>query len=233
MAKNKKGIGEEEKDFGSYFLWTTTLLVLLVACVAIYYYRLKFGGDFSDKSSEWSDFGSYIGGIFGPLVSFVTLLAVLKTVHLQRELLTAQRVEFDRMNTVQQQTFDAQINQNSSIAEDAKRKRVADFQNTVLQLLNQQISLQEGIVDSIEKYEKEIYAKADLRNDARVAAITRTVEDKSVALNVVKELSRLSVAVAMFEYNSVAQIRKMVVDKLDQVLPWFADFADTVTTEPH
>ncbi|WP_052961874.1 hypothetical protein [Pseudomonas fluorescens] len=212
-----------------WFFSSSTIVISLV--IAIWVYRLKFGGVLSDNSSDWSNFGSYMGGIFGPLVSFVTLLAVLKTVYLQRELLDAQSREFDRMNVIQQQTFDAQITQNSSIAEDAKRKRVTDFQNTVLQLLNQQISLQEGIIDSIEKYEKEIYEKVGLRNDERMAAITRSIEEKGKALNVVKELSRLSVAVAMFEYKNVAQIRKMVVDKLDKVLPWFSDFAETITYE--
>jgi hypothetical protein len=212
-----------------WFFSSSTILISLV--VAIWVYRLKFGGVLSDNSSDWSNFGSYMGGIFGPLVSFVTLLAVLKTVYLQRELLDAQSSEFDRMNVVQQKTFDAQIIQNSSIAEDANRKRVADFQNTVLQLLNQQISLQEGVVESIAKYEKEILLKPDLRNDARVMASMHAAEDRSKAVHIVKELSQLSVSVAMFEYNSVAQIRKIVVEKLDQVLPWFSELPEESGTE--
>lgn len=212
-----------------WFLSSSAILVSLV--IAIWVYRTKFGGVLSDNSSDWSNFGSYMGGIFGPLVSFVTLLAVLKTVYLQRELLDAQSSEFDRMNVVQQQTFDAQITQNSSIAEDAKRKRVSDFQNTVLQLLNQQISLQERVVESIEQYEKQILSKPDLRAEARVLASMHAADDKSKALHVVKELSQLSVSVAMFEYNSVAHIRKVVVEKLDEVLPWFADLHKSVAEE--
>lgn len=212
-----------------WFISSSTILTSLV--VAIWVYRLKFGGVLSDNSSDWSNFGSYMGGIFGPLVSFVTLLAVLKTVYLQRELLDAQSSEFDRMNVIQQQTFDAQITQNSSIAEDAKRKRVADFQNTVLQLLNQQISLQERVVEAIEQYEQKIFSNSDLRNEARIMASMHAAEDKSKAFHVVKELSQLSVAVAMFEYNSVAQIRKIVVEKLDEVLPWFAELPKSITDD--
>ncbi len=207
-----------------WFFSSASIVVSFV--IAICAYRLKFGGALSDNSTDWSNFGSYMGGIFGPLVSFVTLLAVLKTVYLQRELLDAQREEFDRMNTVQQQTFDAQIIQNSSIAEDAKRKSVSEFQSTVLQLLNQQISLQEGIIDSIDKHEKQILSNSDLRNHERIQATLLAAEEKSKVLYIVKELSQLSVAVAMFEYNSVAQIRKVVVEKLDQVLPWFSELPE-------
>lgn len=205
------------------FWFFSSASILVSFAIAICAYRSKFGGALSDSSSDWSNFGSYIGGILGPLVSFVTLLAVLKTVYLQRELIDAQREEFDRMNVVQRQTFDAQIIQNSSIADDTKRKRVSDFQNTVLQLLNQQISLQQGVIEVMEKYEKEMYSKSDVRNDVRVAAIARAHESKSSALKVVQELSELSIAVAMFEYSSVSQIRKIVVEKLDSVLPWFSD----------
>lgn len=207
-----------------WFFSSASIVVSFV--IAICAYRLKFGGALSENSSDWSNFGSYMGGIFGPLVSFVTLLAVLKTVYLQRELLDAQREEFDRMNTVQQQTFEAQLNQNSSIAEDAKRKRVSEFQDTVLQLLNQQISLQEGIIESIEKYEKQIHSNSSLNDHEKINATLRTANEKAKVLNVVKELSRLSVAVAMFEYNSVAQIRKIVVEKLDGVLPWFSELPE-------
>ncbi len=212
-----------------WFFSSASILVSFV--IAIWAYRLKFGGALSDNSSDWSDFGSYIGGIFGPLVSFVTLLAVLKTVHLQRELLDAQREEFDRMNAVQQQTFDAQLVQNSSITEDAKRKRVSEFQSTVLQLLNQQISLQEGIIESIEEYEKKILSNPNLGNHERMLATIHAAEEKSKPHSIVKELSQLSVAVAMFEYNSVAQIRTIVVEKLDQVLPWFSELPEDPGTE--
>ena len=219
MGSKTRGTAHALKLF--WFFSSASIVVSFV--IAICAYRLKFGGALSDNSSDWSNFGSYMGGIFGPLVSFVTLLAVLKTVYLQRELLDAQREEFDRMNTVQQQTFEAQLNQNSSIAEDAKRKRVSEFQDTVLQLLNQQISLQEGIIESIEKYEKQIQSNSSLHDHEKINATLRTAREKTKVLNVVKELSQLSVAVAMFEYNSVAQIRKIVVEKLDGVLPWFSE----------
>lgn len=209
-----------------FFWFFSSASIVVSFVIAICAYRLKFGGALSDNSSDWSNFGSYMGGIFGPLVSFVTLLAVLKTVYLQRELLDAQREEFDRMNAVQQQTFEAQLNQNSSIAEDAKRKRVSEFQDTVLQLLNQQISLQQEIIESIEKYEAKIHSNSALHDYQKTNAMLRTASEKAKVLNIVKELSQLSVAVAMFEYNSVAQIRRIVVEKLDGVLPWFSELPE-------
>ncbi|MBK5437966.1 hypothetical protein JFV30_14390 [Pseudomonas sp. TH32] len=75
-------------------LWFT---LSLIACFGVYtalsVYRQEFSGGYSSKSADWSAFGSYMGGVLGPLVSFLTLVAVVRTVYLQRELLSAQREE--------------------------------------------------------------------------------------------------------------------------------------------
>ncbi|MBH3366949.1 hypothetical protein I5R92_06595 [Pseudomonas carnis] len=103
---------------GLVSFWFVSILSILIAFVfAIYFYRLSFGGGLSNNSSDWSNFGSYIGGIFGPLVSFITLLAVLKTVYLQRELLNTQRDEFSAMQALQRDTFHSQQEQLKQAAE--------------------------------------------------------------------------------------------------------------------
>lgn len=81
----------------SFWLFILTLGAAGVG-VAIYVYRLKFGGGLSAEAANWSTFGSYVGGVFGPLFSFLTLLAVLKTVYLQRELLSNQVKEFVKLD---------------------------------------------------------------------------------------------------------------------------------------
>ncbi|MFY0668982.1 MAG: hypothetical protein JXQ95_13210 [Alteromonas stellipolaris] len=38
----------------------------------------------SDDTSKWSDFGSYIGGTLGPLLTFISVLLLIKTFELQK-----------------------------------------------------------------------------------------------------------------------------------------------------
>lgn len=54
---------------------------VLVGTIAIYF---GFGGITPHTLGEWSNFGTYVGGIAGPLLSFVALIAVARTMHLQR-----------------------------------------------------------------------------------------------------------------------------------------------------
>ena len=83
------------KVFKSFFsLWFMLMLMACAGvCVAFYIYRDQFGGGYSSEPDNWSAFGSYMGGVLGPLVSLLTLIAVIRTVYLQRELLDAQREE--------------------------------------------------------------------------------------------------------------------------------------------
>jgi hypothetical protein len=56
-------------------------LVVLAGTVALYF---GHGGVSPHTSADWANFGTYLGGIAGPLLSFVALIAVVRTMHLQR-----------------------------------------------------------------------------------------------------------------------------------------------------
>jgi hypothetical protein len=67
-------------------------VVVLAVTIAAYF---GLGGALPHSLAEWSNFGTYVGGIAGPLLSFVALIAVARTLHLQRttlELDQAQRL---------------------------------------------------------------------------------------------------------------------------------------------
>ncbi|WP_069943097.1 hypothetical protein [Pseudomonas putida] len=80
------------------FNLVSVLVVVVATFVASFLYRINVGSEFSSSPNDWAAFGSYIGGIMGPLVSFFALIAVLLTIHLQRELLKTQRDEIKRMH---------------------------------------------------------------------------------------------------------------------------------------
>ena len=60
-------------------------LVLLTLAFGLYVY--SFGTGLANKKEEWGQFGDYLGGVVNPLFGFLTLLSVVYTLHLQRELL--------------------------------------------------------------------------------------------------------------------------------------------------
>jgi len=68
-------------------LYAALGLLVLVLTIAAYPLLGHFGFPFSTSSNEWANFGTYLGGVAGPLLSFLALIAVAWTVRLQYDLL--------------------------------------------------------------------------------------------------------------------------------------------------
>jgi hypothetical protein len=62
-------------------------LLVLTGTIGAYVLFGGFGPTFSPNSVEWANFGSYLGGVAGPMLSFLALMAVVWTVRLQYDLL--------------------------------------------------------------------------------------------------------------------------------------------------
>lgn len=63
-------------------------LLVLAGTVAFYFHS---GGDVPQQLSQWAEFGTYVGGIGGPLLSFLALVAIAHTVALQQAALEHER----------------------------------------------------------------------------------------------------------------------------------------------
>jgi hypothetical protein len=66
-------------------------VTLMAWFAVVLVYRETFHGPFSTKPEEWGQFGDYIGGLLNPLLGTLTLIGVLYTVMLQRDVLAVTR----------------------------------------------------------------------------------------------------------------------------------------------
>lgn len=57
------------------------IILMLIAPVAAYVFQ--FGVGFWEKSEEWSDLGGYIGGVYAPILTLLTLSVLLVQIYLQ------------------------------------------------------------------------------------------------------------------------------------------------------
>lgn len=207
------------------FLIVAAAVVALV--VALYIYRFKFGGELSADSSDWSTFGTYIGGVFGPLISFLTLLAVLKTVYLQRELLDTQREEFDRMNSLQLDVFKSQQEQVAQSDRDALVLQVSAAQESAVRLVEIRINMHERDFDR--QYDMSFRFREEFGNDMdedNYNRLTSMIDHRDRARESVDLLSKLALDIAVASFTSVAEVREYVkegvlhvYEKLDAAYP--------------
>ncbi|QFY43421.1 hypothetical protein F6R98_13005 [Candidatus Methylospira mobilis] len=63
----------------------------IVAVFGIYFYA--FHSPLNHESSAWGDFGDFIGGTLSPILTFVSIIALVHTIELQRQQLQIARKE--------------------------------------------------------------------------------------------------------------------------------------------
>ncbi|MCL8301989.1 hypothetical protein [Pseudomonas mosselii] len=135
----------------SFWVFGTLIMlpVIAAALISFFLYRSQFDGEFSTVSSRWSEFGGYIGGVLGPVVSFCTLIAVVRTVYLQRELLDIQKSEFREISSQQQ----GQLVLAKEEMESARTASYKEVQLRLVEMLIEQTRRQaELIQDHIRKH---------------------------------------------------------------------------------
>lgn len=131
MQGNAMGTTEQKRSVDLFALMLVIGVIICVS-VAVTVYVQIFNLGLSSEPNNWSAFGSYIGGVLGPLISFLTLLAILKTIGLQKELLDTQRTEFEAMQALQLKAIEAQLSQIRQSESEAARRLVEESRNSAL-----------------------------------------------------------------------------------------------------
>lgn len=72
------------------FVGVAALAAISVAAVPLFY-RHYLGSDVSHQSSEWNNFGTFVGGVLGPVLSMLAFFALIYTIFLQEQQLSLAR----------------------------------------------------------------------------------------------------------------------------------------------
>ena len=198
------------KDRSLGLLICSVLFVVVFIVAAIVIYRYKFNGGLASSSSEWSNFGTYIGGVFGPLISFVTLLVVLKTVYMQRELLDTQKKEFVALSAKQDQEL-------LLAKEEAERAKVQAYQSTILNVIE---SFSTEFKDEANALaiaaENASYKGLKVLEDINTSESYRVRANK--ARKKVSEFKVLMLELSVNEYKSIGEIKKKFAPELLRIM---------------
>lgn len=164
--------GEQKKNGYDFFSVALVTVVVFAVGIALIVYRHAYGSGLSVEPDNWSAFGSYIGGIFGPLISFLTLLAILKTIGLQKKLLDTQRAEFADMQALQLKAIDAQLTQIRQSDEQSARRLIEETRMSALQALDKYLH---GMRAEYEQKMKQLDSLYQWVIDGKITASTEDV----------------------------------------------------------
>jgi hypothetical protein len=209
----------DEKDGLDVVLKISVAGILISFLIAISFYRYAFPGALSLSPNDWSDLGSFFGGIFGPLVAFITLIALLKTIRLQRKLLTTQQNEFSKLFDLQHTTYITQLEQLKQAELLASTNYISSYQSTSLRMLEQQIILNQSIIERCTKTSYDIIDRLVLQKPgATQGQIDQLLVQKEQSERTINELSQLAIKLSIQEYKSFDILKKDVAEGLLKAL---------------
>lgn len=191
-------------------LLISVIVVVFVMVGTVVLYRYKFDGGLSGLSIEWSNFGGFIGGIFGPLISLVTLFAVLKTVYMQRELLDAQQHEFKLLMIKQDEEIEL-------ARSEANRAKAQAYQTALLNVIANFTS--ELRIESNENLDAAREARAG--SDSILGGVYTEHSYKTKADVLRKKIAALGVlalTLSINEFNNIDEIQSKFVAEMLEIL---------------
>lgn len=199
----------KRQDPLEWVLYLSILGLIIGLGVALFVYKVTFPGDLSTKLADWSSVGSFFGGIFAPAVSFVTLVAIIITIRLQKIFLETQVSEFSKIHELQDKTLKSQEEQLLCAKVSSEHEKVNNYKQTLLNVIAQKIDLHQKIIDrcaSSSEYmleKKMAQPKIDLGTK-----LEETLDQKEEYEKKLNQIVSLSVLIATSKYESVNELDK-------------------------
>lgn len=192
-----------------WFSVALVTVVMLSAVLAFVVYRQAFSADLSHQPDNWSAFGGFVGGVFGPLISFLTLLAILKTIGLQKDLLDTQRNEFETMQALQLKAVEAQLSQIRSSDAESARRLIEESRISALQALDKYLH---GIRAEYEQKKSQLNSLYQWLLDGKAKASTEDMERMTAKLKEYEETLALMTVLygdlCFCDFENVEELRE-------------------------
>ncbi|MFT6339331.1 MAG: hypothetical protein ACJAUN_000828 [Alcanivorax sp.] len=96
------------KDSMRRYIWAAAVCVVLVLAV----YTWRFYGQPMGAPAEFGAFGDFVGGVINPLLGFITIWLLVKSLQFQREELAAARSEMSQSNRLFESQMELQSRHN-------------------------------------------------------------------------------------------------------------------------
>ncbi|UVK96497.1 hypothetical protein [Pseudomonas sp. B21-048] len=180
-------------------------LLGVVFVVSVGLYLKTFNGALSSQSGDWSALGSFFGGVFGPAISIVTLIALLKTLKLQHHTLMSQKADSESVISLQKKSYDAQAEQLLLAKAELNSAKIADFKNSIIRVFEQRITyFQHSQADALNR----MSALSALGETPEIIGAMKKIAESTVLYkNELEKLLKCSLKLSFEEFNSIQEVK--------------------------
>lgn len=175
-----------------------------VICAGLYLW--KFNSGLSSSSDNWSAFGSFFGGVFGPLISGVTLVALVKTIRLQQQMMLTQKKDSERVISIQNDSLKNQLEQLDIVKSQLESARLSDFKASVIRMLEQRITYyQNSQADVLTRIS--ILKQLSISDEEFQEAVAKLSSAMPNYKDEVSRLLKFSLKLSVMEFDNVEALR--------------------------
>ena len=167
-------------------------LVVLGMIISIVAYRNVFDGSLSELPADWGDAGSFFGGIFTPIIAFATLVAIVITIQLQKQLLATQKSELD---SIKKQALEQSLNEQKKI---------------YLSLIEQQIDIRRCNMERASEDAMFMLQKQGEGFTIEKSAIEDNIVQKELLEKQIQVLTNISICFTLQKFSSIAKMDKSI-----------------------
>lgn len=185
-------------------------LVVIGMIVSIFAYRSVFDGALSELPADWGNAGGFFGGIFTPIIAFATLVAIVITIQLQKQLLDTQNREFTKLYHLQKETLATQKIELDLIKEQALDQSFSEQKKIYLSLLEQQTDIRRSNMERASEGAMFMLQKQNEGFTIEKSAIENNVAQKELLEKQVQVLTYVSIGFALQKFSSIAEMDKSI-----------------------
>jgi hypothetical protein len=190
-------------------IYISVASIFIALAVSTYLYGKQLGHNLSTAENDWAAFGSFFGGVFSPMVSFVTLIAIIQTIKLQRALIENQSHEFTKLHNLQVQTFNVQESQLAHAKELVEQEKISTYKQTLLTVIAQRIELHQKAIDRAADGARYLLTEKMKTDGLSIEPqLTENLEIKESYEKKVNLFHELAIKIATTKYGSIAELDK-------------------------
>ncbi|MNZ87688.1 hypothetical protein D3C78_1065550 [compost metagenome] len=200
-----------------YLTWGLVFLVIALLAICTILYRYTYSGGISDSSNDWGAVGSFFGGIFSPLIAFATLIAIIITITLQKEIIATQKSEFEKLLELQSNTLSAQREQLDLARDDSKSISLVESKKLYLGLFEQHALIQNSIIEKATNGATFMIEKRTKGFNIEDSAIEENLKRKEAAERCLGSLLSGSTIFAFEEFDSEEKMKNKAKEIISDI----------------
>lgn len=167
------------------------IVTLIVTTIILWFYFSNFHGPPSVLAADWGSFGSYLNGVLSPILLFLNLIYLARTLQAQRDLQAGQKKEFEITSKYQQRQISELENAN-------QQQQIADLRTELIKFLNNEVAIDEQYKSDLYNRQKKITTNG-MVNQEEVKELERLSEEITKSFN--RRLNLRNIATSLISQN--------------------------------